>query len=299
MTVGKRIGWAGLSVLTLLAALGVQLVGSMVTILPYAFIEGVRRGMQAAANGGDTSQMTKDLLVNLGGIMGVVLVVTGVLLLLVFVPWYYFGCGRQKFTRMSAARVFSPRTLLVVFFIAVALNYGINCLLQLVYTLVPQVLERYQQLMENAGIGNDLWANMAAVILAPVGEELAFRGVAFHYSRKAVEGMRSPRVAFWIANCIQALLFGIYHMNLVQGVYAFVIGLVLGYLCQRYRSLIPGMLAHLVFNGMSALLSDMAYAWIPESVVWYAVIGGAGIVLVFIIMIINGSAFMDHEQNVA
>ena len=165
--------------------------------------------------------------------------------------------------------------------------------------MAPQALEYYQQLMENAGIGSDLWANLAAVILAPLGEELVFRGVAFHYARKAVEGMRRPGTAFWIANCIQALLFGIYHMNLIQGIYAFVIGLVLGYLFQRYGSLIPGVLAHLVFNGMSALLGDTAYAWIPESVIWYAVIGVAGIGLVLIIMIKNGFASVDNEQNVA
>lgn len=63
--------------------------------------------------------------------------------------------------------------------IAIGLNYGINCLLQLVYILVPQVLENYQQLMENAGIGSDVWSNAAAVLLAPLGEELIFRGWRF------------------------------------------------------------------------------------------------------------------------
>lgn len=298
MTVGKRIGWTGLSILALAAAFGVQIVASMIIILPYALVEGIRQGMQAA-NGQDPGRMADEIMANMGSIMGIVLVAAGVLLLVVFLPWYYFGCGKQKFTRESIGRVFSPRALLVVFLIAIALNYGINCLLQLVYILAPQALEYYQQLMENAGIGSDLWANLAAVILAPLGEELVFRGVAFHYARKAVEGMRRPRTAFWIANCIQALLFGVYHMNLIQGIYAFVIGLVLGYLFQRYRSLIPGMLAHLVFNGMSALLGDMAYAWIPESVIWYAVIGVAGIGLVLIIMIKNGFASVDNKQNVA
>lgn len=298
MTVGKRIGWTGLSILALMAAFGVQIVASMIIILPYALVEGIRQGMQAA-NGQDPGRMADEIMANMGSIMGIVLVVAGVLLLVVFLPWYYFGCGRKKFTRESIGRVFSPRALLVVFLIAVALNYGINCLLQLVYVLAPQALEYYQQLMENAGIGSDLWANLAAVILAPLGEELVFRGVAFHYARKAVEGMRRPGTAFWISNCIQALLFGIYHMNLIQGIYAFVIGLVLGYLFQRYRSLIPGVLAHLVFNGMSALLGDTAYAWIPESVIWYAVIGVAGIGLVLIIMIKNGFASVDNEQNVA
>jgi len=285
----------GLSILALLAALSIQIVASVVVVLPYAFMA----GMQAAMNGQDSSLPIEGFMGNMGEIMGIILVVVGVLLPLVFIPWFYFGCGRSRITRESARRVFSPRALLVVVLIAVGLNYGINCLLQLVYVVAPQALESYQQLMENAGIGTNVWANVAAVILAPLGEELIFRGVAFYYARKAVSGMKNPRVAFWIANGFQALLFGIYHMNLVQGIYAFVIGLALGYLCQRYHSVIPGMLAHLVFNGMSALFGDVMYAWIPESTVWYAVIGMAGIAMVLLIIIKNGSPVADHEQNVA
>ena len=295
MTLTKRAGWAGLSVLTLLAALSVQIVGSILVAFPYTFIA----GFQAAANGQGTSQAVENIMGNIGEITGIILVVVGVLLLAVFIPWFYFGCGRQKITGESARRVFGPQTLLVVIIIAVGLNYGINCLLQLVYAMAPQVLENYQQLMENAGIGVNVWANAAAVVLAPLGEELIFRGVAFHYARKAVAGMGNPKAAFWIANCIQALLFGIYHLNLIQGIYAFFIGLALGYLCQRYRSVIPGMLAHLVFNGMSALFDGVIYTWIPEDIVWYAIIGVAGIALVLATIVKNGLPITDNEQNVA
>lgn len=295
MTTGKRIGWIGMSILALIAALSVQIVASVVIILPRAFMAGA----QAAMNGQDVASVTDSLMGELGGLMGIVLVVVGVLLLAVFLPWFYFGCGRPKITGASARRVFAPRTLLVVAGVSVGLNYGINCMLQLIYSVAPQALENYQQLMENAGIGTDVWANAAAVLLAPLGEELIFRGVAFYYARKAVSGMGNPRAEFWIANCLQALLFGVYHMNLVQGIYAFVIGLALGYLCHRYGSVIPGMLAHLIFNGMSALFGDLLYVWIPDSVVWYALIGGAGLLLVLFIMVANGFKNADNEQNIA
>lgn len=196
-------------------------------------------------------------------------------------------------------RVFTPRALLMVLVIAVGLNYGINCLLQLVYVAAPQLLENYMELMENSGLGVNAWANAAAVILAPLGEELVFRGVAFFYAGKAVSGMRNPRAAFWIANCIQALLFGIYHLNPVQGLYAFFIGLALGYLCRKYQSLIPGMLAHLVFNGMSTLLGDGIYTWIPDNAIGYSLVGAAGIALVLAAMFLNGPATAKNEQNIA
>ena len=147
MTTARRIGWIGLSVLALLAALGIQIVASVAVILPHSFIAGIQASMNGQT---DPSMVMESVMADMGGIMGIILVVVGVLLLVVFVPWFYFGCGRQKFTGESAKRVFAPRTLLVVVIIAVGLNYGINCLLQVVYILVPQVLDKYQQLMENA-----------------------------------------------------------------------------------------------------------------------------------------------------
>ncbi len=291
----KRAGWISLCIAALLAALGVQMVGSMLVVIPYSVFAGV----QAAAEGRTAGDAMQSVMGDMGNIMSVALVVTGILLLIVFIPWFYFGCGRPRITGESAKRVFSPRTLLVVAILAVGMNYGINGLLQLIYELAPELLESYQELMESTGLGVNAWANAAAVILAPLGEELIFRGVIFHYARKAVTGMKSPQKAFWIANCIQALLFGVYHLNLVQGLYAFAIGLVLGYLCQKYRSVIPGMLAHLLFNGISALLSEQLYGWIPESVAWYGLITAAGMILVLTTLLVNGSAVPENNQNVA
>ena len=81
----------------------------------------------------------------------------------------------------------------------------------------------------------------AVVILPPLVEETVFRGLIFHYLKKGGAG-------FWAANLIQAVLFGIYHGNLVQGIYAFCIGLLLGYLAERYSSLIIPVMVHALFN---------------------------------------------------
>lgn len=299
MTGAKRAGWTGMSILTLLAAVAVQLVSSMLVIFPYAFVKGVQAGMQAAAGGLDAGELTADIMNSTGDMVGIVMIVVGILLLIVFIPWFYFGCGRQKITGESMRRAFSPRALLIVLVVVVGLNFGINCLMQMVYVEAPQLLEDYMKLMENSGLGTNFWANAAAVILAPLGEELIFRGVAFYYACKAVSGMKNPRTAFWIANCIQALLFGIYHLNLVQGLYAFFIGLALGYLRQKYHSLLPGMLAHLLFNGMSVVLGEVIYAWIPEQALWYGLLGAAGIAVTLAAMLLNGPAVAKSEQSIA
>ena len=51
-----------------------------------------------------------------------------------------------------------------------------------------------------------------------------------------------------MANIIQAALFGIMHGNLVQGAYAFALGLILGYVYHKYQSLVIPILFHMSFN---------------------------------------------------
>ena len=58
--------------------------------------------------GQDVASVADNLMGKLGGIMGIILVVVGVLLLAVFLPWFYFGCGRPKVTKDCVKRVFAP-----------------------------------------------------------------------------------------------------------------------------------------------------------------------------------------------
>ncbi len=87
-------------------------------------------------------------------------------------------------------------------------------------------------------------------------------------------GMR----AFWIANVVQALLFGLMHGNIVQGLYTFATGLVLGFLYWRLGDLRYPILLHFGLNASSYLvdpLSELLYAYVPESLQFgaYALVG--------------------------
>ena len=70
-----------------------------------------------------------------------------------------------------------------------------------------------------------------------------------------------PSSRFWIANTIQALLFGVLHLNIVQGAYAFLLGLVLGWLVWRTGSLAWSMGLHLVVNFSSYFVSEVSGAF--------------------------------------
>ena len=82
--------------------------------------------------------------------------------------------------------------------------------------------------------------------------------IGLYYAKRAL-----PR--FWMANVFQALMFGIMHMNLIQGIYAFAIGLFLGFLAERYQSILPCVLVHFVVNFSTTVWIDKAFSWIPNS----------------------------------
>jgi len=117
--------------------------------------------------------------------------------------------------------------------------------------LVPDIMAEYNMLMEDNGIGSlTFLSTIATLVLAPLSEELIFRGLTLHYLKKT-------GIAFWAANFIQAALFGISHLNPIQGIYAFLLGLVLGWLCKSFKNLTAPMLFHMLFNFAGTYLASL------------------------------------------
>lgn len=83
---------------------------------------------------------------------------------------------------------------------------------------------------------------LSVVIIPPLVEEIMFRGVILQSLRRYGNGF---------AVLVSAMLFGMYHGNLIQMVFAFLSGLALGYVVIRTNSLLPSILIHFINNGVS------------------------------------------------
>lgn len=73
-------------------------------------------------------------------------------------------------------------------------------------------------------------------LVAPVLEEVVFR--------KAIYGIFRRFASFTVAMVVSAALFGIYHGNVVQGLYGFLMGLVLAVSYEEYRNILAPVLFH-------------------------------------------------------
>lgn len=243
--VGARIGYFFLALLPIITCFVLQFIISLI-VLVMVIAEGVATGavnmadfaaymefvMQAAL---DTSPM----------VTGIYHVVSSI----VFFIWYFFTFKKPRPTVKSTFQWFNLKAILVVVLVGIVMNLMANGTVVLESIFTPSIVEAYMQLAEIAGLGTDPFVIFAAICLAPIGEELLCRGLTLKFAEKSFGN-------FWVANVMQAIIFGIMHANWVQGIYAFLIGLALGYMTKKYKSIVPAMICHFVINFSSS-------TWIP------------------------------------
>lgn len=166
---------------------------------------------------------------------------------------YYFGFYRKSMPLKQNKRLRPPSLGLIVL-LGLGLYKVIDLFMILVAAITPQAMQDYSELIETSGLVEvSFFSIISTVILAPVVEELVFRGLTLRLFRRS-------GLSFLLANFLQAVIFGIYHMNLVQGMYAFLIGLVLGFVANHYHTLLASMLLHAVFNFCGTILTQFESA---------------------------------------
>lgn len=158
-------------------------------------------------------------------------VVAQLAIIAVFLPmWRRMRPGSFIARREQAAPegVSVVKSLAILLLVGVSAQFLVGCLLGFVEMLFPEAMAEYAELMEDTSVG--VFAIVSALsiaVLAPINEEIVCRGVMLECAVRAMspgwnatDGARYRAVsarAFWIANTLQALAFGVLHMNLIQG----------------------------------------------------------------------------------
>lgn len=150
--------------------------------------------------------------------------------------------GRKLMKKPSAIIALVTGTLAV---------YAFDVLLSTLTTAVAPVSEDiFSFMMDMALGGNRIMAWLTLAVFAPINEELIFRGIIIRKSSKAFSKV-FPIIL------VQALLFGLMHFNPLQSIYAVAMGLFLGYVAYKCKSVIPCIIAHSLNN----IVADSAQYW--------------------------------------
>ena len=161
----------------------------------------------------------------------------------------------------------------VVFVLGMSAAVSMNVIVTLSH--IARFSPKYQQVSEVIYSGGLFMEIVSAVIAAPILEELFFRGMIY----KRLRDMINVKAAV----VISALFFGAFHGNLVQFVYAFIIGLMLAYVYEKFKTIWAPVIFHIGANLISVLITE----FMPQSMNNAAVILGAmliSMVLTFVLL---------------
>lgn len=139
----------------------------------------------------------------------------------------------------------------------------------------------YNQMMGQVLTGENFFSMLLWIgIAAPAAEELLFRGLIYRRLKDYV----NP----WAAMLISSLMFGIYHGNMIQFLYATFMGIIFVLLLERTRSMWGCILAHMGANIWSVVLtcygetlSGIGNGFLVSFLVLLLVVGGIFGILYF------------------
>ncbi|MDD3251511.1 MAG: type II CAAX endopeptidase family protein [Lachnospiraceae bacterium] len=143
----------------------------------------------------------------------------------------------------------TARTGLTVFWSALA-GIGACLLFNYVVLLLPFVTRRYEEAQALLFQPSLPLQILCTGLVIPLTEELIFRGLAYRCLRR--------EFPFAGAAVISAIYFGLFHGNLLQGTYAFILGLLLAWLYEKVGRLSAVWAFHAAANVTAVVCSASA-----------------------------------------
>lgn len=134
--------------------------------------------------------------------------------------------------------------------------------------LIPSYTNVQNQLKHT---NNSILQLFIVIILIPICEELIYRRLIFSYLKENYNIVG--------ATIIQALLFGIAHGNIVQGIYTFILGIALALLYIYCNSLWGSIILHIIFNFIGLVIIPKVVAINPILISLLFILGIACLLL--------------------
>jgi membrane protease YdiL (CAAX protease family) len=157
--------------------------------------------------------------------------------LTIFMMRRYVRFDQMRFGRDE--HIWSAGKYILATVTAVCWGSVVSCLIG--YAGLDRIFTRYGTAYSTSFAGrNIILLILSVVILGPLCEEIVFRGIIYRRAR-LYTGVRPGAV-------ISSLLFGLYHGNMIQFIYAFFLGLLLCAIYEKSKNLKVCIAAHAALN---------------------------------------------------
>lgn len=110
----------------------------------------------------------------------------------------------------------------------------------------------YQAVLDDQYAAPFLLGILCYGVVTPFAEEILFRGIIYNYMKRFLD----RKLAFLFS----AAIFGLYHVNMVQGIYAFIMGCLIAYAYEYFGDFAAAVCVHMAANMIAYCLSYTALA---------------------------------------
>lgn len=174
-------------------------------------------------------------------------IITLILIALIFLPTEYRIKDRINIKKIPMKEYFN------IFVLGIGATILLLFLSGILTKLIPSYNEVANQLATSRASVLQL---IITIVLIPIYEEIFYRGIIFGYLRKNFNII--------VAIVVQALVFGVMHLNLVQGIYTFILGIVLALIYMYSESILGNITVHIIFNLLGILIVPKLLIKIPS-----------------------------------
>ncbi len=196
-----------------------------------------------------------------------------------------YGIWHKKI-RFHSTKEIDKLSIVPMVILAAAIAIGMNGVLTL--TELYRFSPTFQRVSEMQ-FDTPVWLGIISYgILAPLGEEIVFRGVVYGQLRKVL------KVPYAVV--LSGLAFGLFHGNLVQAVYATVIGCLLALVYEWYGTIAAPMLFHSVANLFVYVMLELlpfgsVFLSVPSCVLFLVLSAGS----LFLLWMLQGKAALRQK----
>lgn len=220
---------------------------ALLVILVFLFVPTLVSSVVTLVVSALNSGMPKDDLASLiTSLTSPIMAVSYVVAIFVFVIFYKIR--KTSLISMSGAEPTRASFLIDGMLLGFGMYGAFQGAILLLTKIIPESWFNLQNSQSSSLLGGSMaFAIIYTVLIAPVCEETIFRGLVL-----TIFDGKLPK---WLGILISSLVFALIHLpSPIAFIYTLTLGVVLGFVRYRTKSLVPCVLAHIIFNATNYLL---------------------------------------------
>ena len=167
-------------------------------------------------------------------------------------PIYYLTIKKQPLFKSLRIKTTSIPTIKSTLIFSAGVLIAFDILDRTIHKFIPPpnyIIDLGEIMRPDSTLGY-VFLFLAVVIVAPIGEEIVFRGFLQKFLEKHWEDTTK-------AVLVTSLFFAMIHFNPFWAIQIYLLGVILGFLSWKTKSVVPSILLHIANNGSAFILTNI------------------------------------------